>query len=224
MKSMETPKSSIAFRVTFPLEELTTVWDRIEEACDRFVLVQHKADVNVSRTHVHGYAVGLRVSIPTIKNWIFDIKLRKIERNEWSFKSSYKNPITKQVCDIDEKVIVYMLKGHLWPHIHKGYTADQITEFQRLWVGKRQIQTDLLDQESDGKVTHYQMMKQIETKLSLYTRDVTKEDVIREIIHNHRLNHKMISRYKIRDFVDTYYARNEPDSFVQQILILCQKV
>lgn len=224
MKSMETPKSDIAFRVTFSLEELTTVWDRIEEACDRFVLVEHKADAKVSRTHVHGYVVGLRVTIPSIKNWITETVLRKVNRSDWSFKSSYKNPITKQTCGVDEKIIVYMLKGHLWPYIHKGYTADQIHEFQRLWVSKRQIQTDLLDQESDGKVTFYQMVEQIETKLNLYQRDVTPRDVIKEIIHVHRLNHKMISRYKIRDFYDTLNARMNPDSFVDQILLLCQKV
>lgn len=224
---MEHPNTVLAFRITETYVALTEVWDKIYEHCEKCVLVEHVKDAKVSRTHVHGLVVGLKVSVETIKNWI---RMRNAsvrwERGDWSFKTTYKHPTSKQSVPVNEAMLTYMMKGELSPcRLPKGYTMDEIRAYRAAWVAKPQIQKDLLDREVDNsKVTHWDMMRQVEDKLKLYQREVTDVDVIHEIIHVHKLNHKLISRYKVRDFVDTYQARNNERAFIEQIISLCRKV
>lgn len=200
--------------------------DKVETVCSQVIWFQHDKDAKVSRTHVHGLLEGCKVTVETLKNWLrFDTlwaPTQSWDRSDWSFKSAYKNPVTKRPSEVDVNMITYMSKGHLKPVARKGF--DNWQDYQKVWVDKPKIQKDLLDkQDPDSKATYYDMLLQLENKLKLYQREVEDSDIIHEIIHIHKLNGKMISRYKVRDFYDSYMARNQEKSFTQLVLNLIHK-
>lgn len=217
----------LAIRLSRGSFDLGKFLDKVETVCDQVIWFEHPRDEKVSRTHVHGLLEGCKVTVETLKNWLrFEnswAPTQTWDRSDWSFKEVYKSPATKRPVPVDKHCITYMSKGHLSPCKRKGF--DDWEEYRKVWVDKPKIQKDLLDrQDPDSKATYYDMLRQLEDKLKLYQREVDDSDIIHEIIHIHKLNGKMISRYKVRDFYDSYKARNQEREFVAMVLNLCHKV
>lgn len=217
----------LAIRLTRPAQYLTKFFNKVDENCDQAIWFQHVAskEGGVSQTHVHGLIDGLAVTVQTLKNWL----IYGTERGEfpstwtkdmWSFKTNYRNKITKQTIPCDKGMITYMSKGNLAPcHMPKGFSEWK--EYRAAWVEPQYKQTkidrrpELGHIEEDGKVTHWQMIEQIEGRMRL--REYSDEALIEEIIYVHHVHKKMLSRYKIRDFFDTYQSKHAKESFIHTI-------
>lgn len=220
----------LAVRLSRCSSDLVPFFDKVNDHCDQCIWFEHRADGRVSRTHVHGLIDGLRVSVETMKNWLrYDTlwaPTQNWERSDWSFKTQYKNPVTKVTQGPDKHMITYMSKGSLAPcHMPKGF--DDWKEYRKAWVEPRKVQTTLdpkieLPEDHDSKITQWEMLTQVKARMSLH-KDPTDRDLISEIIYVHKLHHKLISRYKIRDFYDSYHASYNKEGFIDMIFNLCNK-
>lgn len=220
---------NVAVRLTANKFELLDWMIKVRANADRVIFFQHDKDEKVSRTHVHGILLGLKVTVQTLKDWLtYDTKWAPTQwnRSNWSFKETYKNKLGDKV-PVDEKMITYMAKGSLTPcfddKVTKGFPDWKA--YRDLWIEPTLRQKDLLEfgEDHDSKITQWEMLNQMKARLNVYTRDPTDEEIVQEILNVFYHNHKLVSRYKVRDFFDSIKAERDPRAFVQQIILLCKK-
>lgn len=223
----------LAVRLTRNADDLKAFFDKVNTVCAQSIWFEHKQDVKVTRTHVHGLIEGLEVSVETLKNWLrFDTLWAPTstwDKSDWSFKNSYKSPFGKK--SVDRNMITYMSKGNLAPHSRKGF--DDWTAYRNAWVEPRMRQQTLDEKSSaapelDKQITQWEMLEQmrilIDQKCQASERFDEDEIIVESIIQVHKIHHKLISRFKVRDYYDTIVAHRSPKSFAQTILILCKKL
>lgn len=218
----------LAIRLTRNAEDLKRFFEKVDKVCDAQIWFEHKADAKVARTHVHGLVSGITVSVETVRNWLrFDAlwaPSNSWDKSDWSFKTAYKSPFGRK--PVDAHMITYMSKGTLSPVHRKLF--DDWTAYRSAWVEPVVRQKKLTERETpvlDKQITQWEMLEQVRLMLAPVEKP-TDEDIVEKIIHVHRIHQKLISRYKIRDFYDTYkaYHGHEKTSFYRDILYLCQKV
>lgn len=217
----------LAIRLTRSASDLVRFYEKVDAVCSQQIWFEHKADGSVSRTHVHGIVEGLTVSVETLRNWLrFDTLWAPTDswsRSDWSFKEQYKSPFGKKAVDVH--MITYMSKGKLEPAHRKGF--DEWRCHRDAWVEpvRRQKKIDAPEQPTlDKQITHWEMLDQVRRLLDKET-NPTEECIIEKIIQVHRIHQKLLSRYKIRDFYDSYkayYGQNN-HQFIESIISLCKK-
>lgn len=220
----------LAIRLSRPYAELVSVIDTIWDHCGQLIVYEHQADANVSRTHVHMLVDALQVSTETVKNWLRQDSTTEWTKSDWSFKKQYRHRSGKIVlCDAD--MITYMSKGKLNPcRLPKGFPDWK--EKMELWVEPVKYQTTL-DQKKEpsarNTITQWDMFEEVDRYLkydadgNFTKRHILMQDVVDAILHVHLKHHKLISRYKVRDFYDTYVARNDRSEIARKIYNLIDK-
>lgn len=239
---------NLAIRLNVSQFELETFWANLEQVSESSVWVEHPKDTKVSRAHLHGLLWGYRGTVETLKNWIMasirksreiaagghviqsNNEPKKLPRTDWAFKQTYKKN-GKQI-PVDWLFPIYMLKGKF--RIVHSHGVDDVEkkeqEWKNAWVekpGQELHQTTMLDvvAPADKKMTRWEMLQNVKTRLAFYERDVTDDDVITEIINVFRYQKEIVSRYKIRDMYDSYMMYQEDNAaFKQQLKNLCIKV
>lgn len=223
--------SMLAIRLSRNAEELKPFFDKLDAVCEGHIWFEHRKDASISRTHCHGIVAGLTVSVETLRNWLrFETLWAPTDswrRSDWSFKTSYKSPFGKK--PVDAHAITYMSKGHLSPAHRKLF--DDWTAYRSAWVQPvlRQKKIDEIDKEEpvlDKQITQWEMLEQVRAILRTKS-EPTDDDIIETIIHVHQIHHKMLSRYKVRDFYDSfkaYFGHDKMKSrFMADIISLCIK-
>lgn len=199
-------------------------FQKIKDICDSTIWYQHDQDHKVSRTHVHGLIMNCKVSTDTLRNWIKESSNSKWERSDWSFKQKYKmNGIER---DVDINFITYMSKGQLTPFL--VHNVDDVSKYKDAWIQRPSHQQTLPEMigNTEKSATRWEMLQDLNRRLSLYEYEIDERVIIEEIINVFRYNRQVLSRYKIRDMYDSYraYNDNHKHSFIQDIYNLCHKV
>jgi len=217
----------LAIRLTRNASDLSVFLAKVDTVCSHQIWFEHKADGSVSRTHVHGLIEGLSVSKETLRNWLrFDAlwaPTQSWDRSDWSFKEHYKSPFGKK--PVDHHMITYMSKGKLEPVHKKGFDDWRI--YRDAWVEPVRRQAKITDKEvptKDTQITQWDMLDQIRRMLDPIP-EPTDEEIIEKIVQVHNIHHKLLSRYKVRDFYDSYksYYGHDKSSYIQSIVFLCKK-
>jgi len=112
-------------RITLPANDISNVFVEWAEQCDRMIVYQHDADVNVVATHCHILMIGLKVKDESLKRSFKRIcPLIDTTGGNKFWKWESKNPP-------DEGLITYMSKGTLRPVFVKNFEPGEV-EAQRL--------------------------------------------------------------------------------------------
>lgn len=119
---------------------------RISECAEKYAWFEHTPDQGCQRTHVHGILFNVtntKSEAPdkTWRNWIKkELDVKDFDRNDWYFKTHFKDKSTKTFIDITEesvpKAITYMSKGVLKP-VLTNYDSDIIDVATSNWVRPR---------------------------------------------------------------------------------------
>lgn len=126
---------NLAVRVSRPYGDIQEWVKELKVA--KIIVCQHDADEEVSRTHIHMLLIGSVLKPDAIK-----ARYKKlygdIDKNDWSFKTSWQDKATKEVFPIDDenskKFITYMTKGHIVPSLCVGYDPAEVLNLAQLWV------------------------------------------------------------------------------------------
>lgn len=204
----------LAFRVTRPFSVMEAPIKMFSDKCSKLIIYEH---TDSARPHIHGLMVDSQIGTDTMKNYIKKF-LGKVEKTDWSF-------VTK---DVNEKFIVYMSKGKLAPSYVKGFTDEQIEAHKNAWVTRPDIRKQM-------KLTYV-------VKETPAERKMRQEDMINEIIKRvqdsddksdqfiigtiYRVvaveNKNMLSRYKVRDYYDSVFARIDNYTWLKRMVKMCE--
>lgn len=209
----------LAFRVSRPYKELIGVFDRMKDACDKYIVYQHDADEEITRTHVHGLCVGIKVSTDTLKNWIKkELKTSAFPKTDWSFVTEL------QGKPVNEQFITYMAKGHLEP-VRSTWDNDEVLRLRGEWSDeyrtrgmKRQYKIIHMVTPQEAKKTYNQMINEIHIRLE---ENYSDDNILRTLIRYVNEKQLIVGRYKIRDMFDTIKCRTKPDTYAQDLAQLC---
>lgn len=204
----------LAFRITRPFHVLEAPVKLFAEKCEKLIVYEH---TDASRPHVHGLMVNPQIGTDTMKNYVRKY-LGKIEKTDWSF-------VTK---DVNEKFIVYMSKGKLAPSFVKGFTDDQVEAYKNGWVNnpvlKRQTKLTYIVKETteERKMRQEDMIKEIVRRVQ-ESEDKSSEYIIGTIYRVVAVeNRNMLSRYKVRDYYDSVYAKVDNLNWLRQMKKMCE--
>lgn len=198
-------------------------FDKLKDQCESTIWFQHDQDHKVSRTHVHGLVINCKVSTDTLRNWLKTVST-KWERSDWSFKTEYKLNGNKR--QVDKHFITYMSKGNLDPFL--VHNIDDWKDYKNAWIQPIQHQQTLPEMygNKEKSATRWEMLQDLQKRIELYDYEVNDRIIIEEIINVFKYNKQLLSRYKIRDFYDSYKAYNDgfKHRFIDEIYNLCNKV
>lgn len=204
----------LAFRITRPYNVLEAPMKLFADKCDKLIIYEH---TDASRPHIHGLMVNPQIGTDTMKNYVRKY-LKHVDKGDWSF-------VTK---DVNEKFIVYMSKGKLAPSFVKGFTDDQVEAHKNDWVtnpvSKKQTKLTYIVKETtaERKMRQEDMIKEIVQRVS-DSDDKSPEYIIGTIYRVVAVeNCNMLSRYKVRDYYDSVFARIDNLSWLHQMKKMCE--
>lgn len=181
--------------------------------CERFMVVEHPADTEVATTHVHIALGNCDIQAEQLKK-----ELRKVFKCGagnpfWSFKE------WDGVSIRDERPKAYpqyMIKGQYDPHVHKGWTVDEVSAIKSAWdndpIAQQYIQKAKQDVKEKVK-THYELIEEIyklgHKKPSLIQREgeIFSENYFENSRANFDIMRKVLNQNKVRT------SRNELERF-----------
>lgn len=157
-----------AIRISRCYNDLSGVLIKISETCQgKFCVVEHEADEDVSRTHIHGVFMESSVTnTDNFKNWIKKaLAVKQFPKTDWAFSTTFKkegiqHAITENTY---EDFIVYMLKGSLTPSL-TNISEQRINELRNQWVDYEhhsKLSEKRLEGEKPSKETQFQIIKRI---------------------------------------------------------------
>lgn len=209
----------LAFRISRSGDELAKVFDQMLQSCDKYIVYQHEADDEISRTHVHGLIEGCKVSTDTLKNWVKKaLDVKAFPKTDWSFVTELQGkPVT-------EDFITYMSKGTLSP-IRSSWDEARVDELKNKWSDeyvtrgmKRQFKIVQMLTPQEAKKTYNQMIDDIDGRIGDRDDDRHILEQIVKYVNEKRL---IIGRYKIRDMYDTIRCRRKPSTYVGDLMAMC---
>lgn len=213
--------SNYKVRLTFPYSEIQAVIEQFGEVSEGIVAYEHKADKEVSRTHVHMLLVGCKMSTDTLKNYVRR-KIGSVDRNDWSFERA------EDTVEGYEKYITYMSKGNLDHSYSKGITDEFLVACRLKWVVPR---VDVKYNKETGKYT-----KEVDDSANISKRKLVEEmvahigdsesdtrvilDGIRKVLVQHRI---VIGMYKVMDYYDAYLMYGQKDRWLNMVASKIEK-
>lgn len=181
--------SNYAVRLTRSYEDCSGAILRIANVVERIIVYEHQA----SRTHVHMLLDNCSVSTDTLKNYIKK-ELGVVSSRDWSFKTAIKSVMSYA------NYIKYMYKGENKPKYNKGFTEEEITFAESLWVDNVNVNANV-DNVSvkKKKQTEYDLQMMIEDELwpgpripeecPLVSKDDIYEMTIKVLEREHKFAH-----------------------------------
>lgn len=212
--------SNYKVRLTFPYSEIQAVIEQFGEVSEGIVAYEHKADKEVSRTHVHLLLVGCKMSTDTLKNYVRR-KIGSVDRNDWSFEKA------EDTVEGYEKYITYMSKGNLDCLYSKGMTKEFIDACKVKWVDPTV---------SRVKVINGKFVKEVDDSSNISKRQLVEEmvahigdsecdtrvilDGIRKVLVQHRI---VVGMYKVMDYYDAYLMYGQKDRWLNMVASKIEK-
>lgn len=221
----------LAVRISRSFKELIGFFDGLDQEVGAYIVYQHDADEDVSRTHVHAIIQEDNLDIEdekTIKNRLDTLKARvrtclkvtTVPRNDWSWLIRLGEP--KEAVSWD--YVTYMSKGNLLPARVKNVPVD-IHEMTSKWIPmmgtNMKVQYKVVKSltAADMKKTFNQMIDEVISRLG---DDWTKENILNVLLKYISDSRLIIGRYKVRDMFDTICNRTARDTFRRDMSILCR--
>jgi len=135
------PPQFYAVRIRRPYSALATAMGDWAMRATGVIVYEHPEPNNI---HCHMLLKGVYVDAETLKN---DLRKRglSMERSEWSFKQTFKNPDRSVVPMSEEnlpKYITYMSKGKYDPKYLSGFSADECSLAKAAWVTYKKSSRD----------------------------------------------------------------------------------
>lgn len=189
----------------------------IKERSEELVVVEHEADEEVSRTHIHMYVKGLSCTIETIKNQ-FKKAFPLITKSDYIHKTTYEDR-NKNIVPVNDKLVTYMSKGHLEPKLLHNWTIEKYNEYKAKWVNyenknydKNTIKRYITVKESpkEKKLRKQDLLAKMITKCANdYSHDNVRKAIKKVLIDANEI----IGVYKVIDYYDTIMMRHNANRF-----------
>lgn len=201
-----------------PYRDLSGAIAYIERHSTQLVVVEHEADDEVQRTHIHMYVVGLTCTKETLKNQ-FKKAFPGVDKSDYIHKTTYEDRETKEEKPIDKGLMTYMSKGSLEPSYIKGITMEEYKEYMGKWVnyenkkfnkGDIKRYVTVKENPKEKKLRKQDLLAKMITKCA---NDYSHENVrkaIKEVIID---SGEILGVYKMIDYYDTIMMRNNANRF-----------
>lgn len=133
--------SNYAVRIASPYSKIERGVQSVALRADKVLAYEHVGTVT-EKIHVHLVIMGARCDVKTLKSDMVKggvvVKGATATNGDWSWKTSFKDKVTKEVISIDDtnvnKYVTYMTKGNLDPKYNKGFTDEVIADAKSQWV------------------------------------------------------------------------------------------
>lgn len=133
--------SNYAVRIALPFSKIERGVQSVALRADKVLAYEHVGTVT-EKIHVHLVIMGARCDVKTLKSDMVKggvvVKGATATNGDWSWKTSFKDKITKEVIYMDDtnvkKYITYMTKGNLDPKYNKGFSDEDIADAKFQWV------------------------------------------------------------------------------------------
>jgi len=182
---------------------------------DRIFAVQHDADDDVNRTHVHVYIENCTIDKAGQKKRLTAQLGHTPKRSDWA----YGDGPTESV----RGYVKYMLKGKYEPFFVKGVFEEDLDELRAEWVepkDNKKIQYKIrVENPVQAKARQADLMDQV---MKRYIENERKGliEIIRQVVY---VEHKtIVGRYKIRDYVDYVRGQTHAKVWVETMENFCQ--
>lgn len=192
--------------------DIADAFTGISDKCDKVIVYEHPADVNIKTTHCHFLLVNPSITTEAIKNKFRSVHECGKGSGFWAFTTTYKDK-SGQEKPVDTDVIKYYTKGKYDPKFNKGFDetliATQKAQGYDRHDGNRSrfdVSRGTIDIIQDARITptttvperrrltQKQIVDQVFEKIGIEkSRDKIIDaicDVIRQ--HNYTTNHKTI--------------------------------
>jgi len=220
------PETKFAFRVSMSMNDIGLGLAPILELCQRFIIYEHEADKDVSRTHIHGLMRVCSKRHDTVRN-----QFKKLFPKNYQLSETYKNS-ANEVKPVDDGYITYMAKGGLEPKAYESYTPEEIKYWSDLWEHHAPKPTITLQ---SGKIVitkevekarkakkHETIMKVVaeidKMKQALPEANVEHffpyPDVLRILIKELKEQQQCLGMYKVCEYVDAIMMYQNPKMFI----------
>lgn len=107
------------------------------------VVYQHTPDSGCNRVHIHALLYQYEGAVTTFKDWVEKALGYRPGRNDWFFKTSYKQKYSDIEIPITESsypgLITYMSKGVLEPCYYVGIEKETIDKLRDLWIDHKEV-------------------------------------------------------------------------------------
>jgi len=203
----------LKIRVSRPYDDLKLFSEKLADACDACVIYEHEADASVSRTHIHAFVEGPKVSTDTMKNWVKKaLNVTAFPKADWSF-----------VGATDRGFITYLSKGNIDPKFFKGISDEDIRTLKTAWVQReerpKKTQYVLKNENPEQqRLRQWEMVEEIRKRFTNGDSDTLVKIIIQVVMVENRT---ICGRYKIRDYFDTVMATRDPQGYANVMQKFC---
>lgn len=200
-------RADYAVRLSRSFEDLRQFFVHLELMNILYIVYEHVADADVSRTHVHALLLNVSQSTDTLKNWVRkSLDVTEYPKSDWSFKLAN--------ADYD-RYITYMSKGHLEPLRNTAFSNERVVTARSNWVdpapaSEASARSAATQQEtvvvSVQRKTKNELMEEVAITLRKENGNMMPNDklIIKAVCDVLRHNRVITNVYKLADYVDSY--------------------
>lgn len=195
---------------------------------EELVAVEHEADDEVSRTHIHMYVKGVTVTKQTLINQIKKA-IPGITKSDFVHTTTYKDRETSESKPIDKGLITYISKGSLEPSRLHNITIEEYNELKSKWVnyenknyGKNDIKRYVTVKENpkEKRLRKQDLVQQMIKKCNKDFQHNVVRDAIKKVIKD---NGEILSVYKLTEYYDTIMLQCNDERFDKMFDDIIQK-
>lgn len=199
-------------RITETYEKLEGFIEKLAESCDKLVVYEHGEEV--SRKHIHFYAVQCKIKTDAIKVRVKKhLQVANYPKDKWAFETAY-----------DDGCIVYMTKGKLEPVYCKGFTQEELIAYRDKWVDRtpetvRAVSKPTGPSQYDLAMEVYEIVKANKKLEDLHTIEIY-ELCVKASIKVHHQYRKGFCDHSLKKVVQTAYTKIEgcKDSLIRKMV------
>jgi len=217
---------NLAVRISRSYEEIKEWVTQLKG--QSFILYQHDADDEISRTHVHFLIIGSELK-PDAMKARYKKLYGDIDKTDWSFISSFKvdGKATAITVENSTKFVTYMSKGSLVPLHSNGYDPIEVLRLTQLWVDPEQKQLECKHGKFIRKSKEVPEVKKksrrnlIEVMLDRgKDEDINPDDthavlrMIRKVLVEHN---EVVGMWKVMEYYDAWMMYGHKDQWINMI-------
>ena len=190
----------------------------VSNHCEELVAVEHEADDEVARTHVHMYVKGVTVTKQTLINQV-QKAVPGIARSDYIHTTTYKDRETGEMKPIDKGLITYISKGSLEPSKLHNISLEEYYEWRAKWVNYENVEykkgdikryVTIKETPKERKLRKQDLLAQMITKCANDFSHANVRKAIKQVIKD---NGEILGVYKLVDYYDAIMLRHNDNRF-----------